>query len=381
MNLLARPLAPSDYRALVCVFLDGGNDSNNMVVPTDPATTASTSPRDLSGRASGSTRPRFRPINVPAGLLRLRAHVRVPPVASRDGGAVQPEQARGGHERRAARRARDAVGHRQRHEAAAVLAVLALRPDPGVVDRPRPTSGIATGWGGRTADATLDRATATPGSRPVTSIDGAATFCVGIAQNPLAIDTGALDQVLVPERLLRLARRRRRGRARWTSRARSTGRRSSSPAASDVTQQAVDISSALSVDPTLTTVFPDTGPRRAAPPGRQGHQAQPDVAAAVAEPADLLRDAGRLRHAPGPGDGPRRPLAELSARSTRSTPRRSSWASRTASRRSRCRTSGRHARAVRGPGLRRAPDHGWASHQFIVGGAVNGGNFYGTRTA
>ena len=35
MNLLARPLAPSDYRALVCVFLDGGNDSNNMVVPTD----------------------------------------------------------------------------------------------------------------------------------------------------------------------------------------------------------------------------------------------------------------------------------------------------------------------------------------------------------
>src|SRR4029453_19350665 len=35
MNLYARPSAPSDYRALVCIFLDGGNDSNNMIVPRD----------------------------------------------------------------------------------------------------------------------------------------------------------------------------------------------------------------------------------------------------------------------------------------------------------------------------------------------------------
>ncbi len=35
MNLYARPSAPTDYRAMVCIFLDGGNDSNNMIVPTD----------------------------------------------------------------------------------------------------------------------------------------------------------------------------------------------------------------------------------------------------------------------------------------------------------------------------------------------------------
>jgi uncharacterized protein (DUF1501 family) len=34
---LAAPLAGSDYRALVCVFLYGGNDGNNMVVPLDTA--------------------------------------------------------------------------------------------------------------------------------------------------------------------------------------------------------------------------------------------------------------------------------------------------------------------------------------------------------
>ena len=37
MSLYARPSAPSDYRALVCVFLDGGNDSNNLIIPTDTA--------------------------------------------------------------------------------------------------------------------------------------------------------------------------------------------------------------------------------------------------------------------------------------------------------------------------------------------------------
>src|SRR6185369_12231950 len=30
----AKSLVPSDYRALVCIFLAGGNDSNNMVIPT-----------------------------------------------------------------------------------------------------------------------------------------------------------------------------------------------------------------------------------------------------------------------------------------------------------------------------------------------------------
>ncbi|WP_374352898.1 DUF1501 domain-containing protein [Chitinimonas sp.] len=34
---LAAPLAGNDFRALVCVFLMGGNDSNNMIIPTDAA--------------------------------------------------------------------------------------------------------------------------------------------------------------------------------------------------------------------------------------------------------------------------------------------------------------------------------------------------------
>ncbi|HEY9103975.1 DUF1501 domain-containing protein [Chitinimonas sp.] len=37
LQALAAPLTGGDYRALVCVFLYGGNDSNNMLVPTDSA--------------------------------------------------------------------------------------------------------------------------------------------------------------------------------------------------------------------------------------------------------------------------------------------------------------------------------------------------------
>jgi uncharacterized protein (DUF1501 family) len=35
--LASRAAAPNDYKALVCIFLYGGNDSNNMIVPIDAA--------------------------------------------------------------------------------------------------------------------------------------------------------------------------------------------------------------------------------------------------------------------------------------------------------------------------------------------------------
>src|SRR6201995_2915537 len=34
MNAAVAQSAPSDYKALVCIFLSGGNDSNNLIIPT-----------------------------------------------------------------------------------------------------------------------------------------------------------------------------------------------------------------------------------------------------------------------------------------------------------------------------------------------------------
>src|SRR5437867_555833 len=35
INALAMRNAPSDYKALVCIFLNGGNDCNNTIIPLD----------------------------------------------------------------------------------------------------------------------------------------------------------------------------------------------------------------------------------------------------------------------------------------------------------------------------------------------------------
>src|SRR5262249_5776682 len=43
VNALAQSACPSDYKALVCVFLFGGNDSNNTVIPV---TTAASNPNN-----------------------------------------------------------------------------------------------------------------------------------------------------------------------------------------------------------------------------------------------------------------------------------------------------------------------------------------------
>src|SRR4029434_5724450 len=37
---MAQQAPPTDYKALVCLFLSGGNDANNWIVPTDTATYA-----------------------------------------------------------------------------------------------------------------------------------------------------------------------------------------------------------------------------------------------------------------------------------------------------------------------------------------------------
>ena len=37
INAAVAQTGPTDYKALLCIFLSGGNDSNNLIVPTIPA--------------------------------------------------------------------------------------------------------------------------------------------------------------------------------------------------------------------------------------------------------------------------------------------------------------------------------------------------------
>src|SRR5271156_4143216 len=62
---------PSDYKALVCIFLFGGNDGNNLLIPTDSTRFAhyTTSRGVLSLGAPGTTNGilPLNATNVPAG--------------------------------------------------------------------------------------------------------------------------------------------------------------------------------------------------------------------------------------------------------------------------------------------------------------------------
>ena len=122
-------------------------------------------------------------------------------------------------------------------------------------------------------------------------------------------------------------------------------------------------------------------PRQPAEAGRQGHQAQPDLARGQPPAPDLLRLAGRLRHASGPARRPGQQLPRRSRRPSRpSTSRPWSSASRTRSRPSRCRTSAarsrsRATRAASGRTTAGAPTSSSSATASL------GGNFYGRPTA
>ena len=63
INAAAAQSTLTDYKALVCIFMGGGNDSNNLIVPTDPDTYAAyAGTRGLLAIPSGSLLP-LNPLN------------------------------------------------------------------------------------------------------------------------------------------------------------------------------------------------------------------------------------------------------------------------------------------------------------------------------
>jgi len=69
--MAARAATPTDYKALVCIFLAGGNDSNNMLVPIDTAGYA-----NYASVRSGLAIPQAQllPLQEQGGVLRYGLH-------------------------------------------------------------------------------------------------------------------------------------------------------------------------------------------------------------------------------------------------------------------------------------------------------------------
>jgi uncharacterized protein (DUF1501 family) len=181
LNLVAAAEAQSstDYKALVCVFMFGGNDGNNTIIPIDTAGYGQYAAVRTS--ASGINLPQasllpITPINIgtPFGLhpalgeLQALFNQKRMAVLANVGTLVQPIS-----------KAQYAAG---------------IRPDSLYSHSDQQAqwqssvsnTASATGWGGRIADKVASQNAAT-GFPVITSLDGTVLFATGASTAPLAI--------------------------------------------------------------------------------------------------------------------------------------------------------------------------------------------------
>lgn len=361
-----------DYKALVCVFLDGGNDGNNSVIPNyDEGYNQYAAAR---GGTFGLAIPRnsllpITPPNMGGQVYGLNPRLSEMhelwqqgkmAVVCNAGCLVQPLT-----------RATYQAGAPRPYQ-------LFSHPDQAEQFK----TGISsfkstTGWGGRTADRT---STLNPGGAVpmITSIAGASVFNNGASTKPLIVGAAPtpLNQVLTlngfgtaTDELARLA-------AMNSARTRDLNY-TLVQQASAITQQAVNVSQQLSVDPTLTVTFPATSL------GNQLRQ--------VAKLIKLRTLLGMSRQIffvqIGGFDHHSNQLGNHDNLLTQVSRAIKAFYDETVAQGVASQvttfTMSDFNRTLNpaGGGSSVGTDHGWGGYYFVVGGAVAGGNFYGRPTS
>jgi uncharacterized protein (DUF1501 family) len=354
------------YRALVCVFLAGGNDANNMVIPTSTAEyNAYAGVRSASGLAIAldSLLP-ITPLSIgsPFGLHPSLADLRTLwdggklSVVCNVGPLVQPLT-----------RA-DYLGGAPRPYQLFSHSDQIAQWQSAVADRVSPT-----GWGGRTAD----RFETHPSGFPMITALSGGLFTRGLTTSPLTIAPAptALNQVLVLNG--------------FGTAADEVARKNSMTflrtvdnenvlvaSASRTVQQALDIGTTLSSDVTLSTTFPNTTL------GNQLRQVAKVIKFNSLSPALGLNrqiffcQLGGFDTHQGQVNAQSTLLTQVSQAikafydSTLELGLSEQITTFTLS------DFGRTLQPA-GTGGTVGSDHAWGSHHFVVGGAVRGGDFYG----
>ena len=364
----------TDYRALVCVFLNGGNDGNNMIVPYDDYA-AYNAVRSAAGLAVSqasllqvtapshqSRRFGFHPNMTELQTLYTQGRLAV---LCNTGTLVQP-LTRAIYQSTPSARPYQLFSHSDQ-----------VNQQQSCV-----SNGPAqTGWAGRAADAMI----ALNGAAPlpmIISISGAQLFASGRNTRPLVVaDSGTpLNQLLVLSMSGSTAERTAR-RAAFDQLIAADNENLLVKAANDTTNQALLASAALSQDQTITTTFPATSL------GRQLRQVAKLIKANQTQSALGLKRqiffcqiGGFDTHANQRGAAGNTQdvlLTQVSQamgafyQSTIELGIASQVTTFTLS------DFGRTLQPA-GSGAGVGSDHAWGNHMMIMGGAVRGGDFYGT---
>lgn len=376
-------LGATGYKAIVCVFLGGGNDGNNTVIPNhndSGVSNYSDYAASRSGAGLAIAQSSLLPITVPRmGNLSYGLH---PSLGSQTGGN------NGIHELWAQGRLAFATNvgtlvspmtkaEYQNNSVTKPSQLFSHLDQVNQFQAGRSDTFSFSGWGGRISDQM------TAGSNPnglvpmITSIDGAALYTAGQTTKPLAIadSNTPLDEVLNPIGFGEDAASQARLAAYNNLRAIDLGNNYVA-AASNVTDAALLANEALSTFEEVTVEFPNTGI------GRQLQQ----VARVVKKQADLNVDRQIFYTERGGFDNHNNQLnnhtnnlAEVSQAvrafydemvvqglSGDVTVFMMSDFGRTMD--------------PAGSGGNVGSDHGWGNHLFVVGDSVNGGDFYGEDT-
>ncbi len=383
------PDVPSDYRALVCVFMSGGNDGNNTVIPNHSDATISNYQAYANARSAATLaipQAQLLPISVPRiGGLSYGLNPNFGAMTQNGTTIVN----NGIHELWAQGKMAMTT-----NVGTLIAPMTRTQYQNGTIRKPfqlfshsdqvsqyqggRADVQTFTGWGGRISDLRTTPDNPSGLIPMITSINGAQLFTAGQTTLPLAIANAgtSLANVLNPQGFNATAA----SQARLTAFNQLRTQNLTADyiaAASHITDQAIQANQALQVSQEVTELFPNTN---------FGSQLK-QVARLIKKRTDLtvnrqifyVQIGGFDTHTGQiAGQGNLHLQFSQAVRAfynemvTQGVSDKVTLFSMTDF----SRTFG-----PAGTGSSAGSDHAWANHLFVVGGAVNGGNFYGVNAA
>ncbi len=374
-----------NYKALVCIFMSGGNDGNNTVIPNHSDSSVSNYANYSAGRITQGlalAQNTLLPISVPRiGNLNYGLHPGLGTVTGGINNGIHELWAQGKMAVVTNVGTLVAPMTKAQYQANSVPKPFQLFSHSDQVSQfqgGRSDTASFTGWGGRTSD----RMTA--GSNPggllpmITSINGAQLFTSGQTTLPLAIRDSAtgLNQVLNPAGYSTSTTNQARLTAFNQLRTQDLSQQYIK-AASAVTDQAIAANSALATFQEVTVTFPNTSI------GRQLKQ----VARLIKKRNELSINRQIFYCQIGGFDTHNNQLNDqanlLSQLSQAARAFYDEMVTQGVSNDVTTFTMTDFSRTFNpaGSGGTVGSDHAWGNHVFVLGGSVLGGNFYGTNTS